>query len=270
MSGYPGGLDPQWLKELQERGKADLAGRFKSEHQEFLDNAKLKEQSLSPVIESLGVEREQVEQASSGWREAMRNRVRQLKPTPFKPLKGHNPSRYAPFDAQWSAINCGGINACTLYGPDAETGQIGADLASFNAGGAASGSAVGFWYFAEQEGNLSATAFASVWGVGYVYSALFGYASAYAGLRIYIYEYTDAGVNTYSATTDIYNQSGVLTVDVGQFNWVTRSVGLVIPQHLNTWYFIWVDAVQSAYAGGIADSVSNFEMYVGPVTYFAV
>jgi hypothetical protein len=36
------------------------------------------------------------------------------------------------------------------------------------------------------------------------------------------------------------------------------------------WYAIWGAAYQSAYAGGIADSVSNFDIYVGPISYFVV
>ena len=122
--------------------------------------------------------------------------------------------------------------------------------------------AVGFWFYSSGEGSLNITSYATVWGRGYVFSGLFGYASAYAGLRLVVYGPGTA--NPSIATTDIYNNWGVLEFDITSFDWVTFSVSLSVPAQPG-WYFAWTDAVQSAYAGGIADAVSNFDMYVGPV-----
>jgi hypothetical protein len=185
------------------------------------------------------------------------------------PFKAHNPVRYAPFDMPWSSASWGGISLGFLRGPNVRTGEIGADMAIFNGGGASSVASVGFWYYAQQAGTLYITSQALVWGRGYVFSALFGYASAYAGLRVYVERYS-ADFTTFSARTDIYTRGGVLEFDIRSFDWVTRSVSIAIPLRANTWYAIWTDAVQSAYAGGIADAVSNFDMYAGPVAYFAV
>src|SRR5215216_1783520 len=62
-------------------------------------------------------------------------------------IRGHNPVRYAPFDFQWDALNAGGIGASHLYGTNANTGNVGADLRAIVGYGASAASAVGFWYY---------------------------------------------------------------------------------------------------------------------------
>jgi|SRR2546421_1951409 len=268
MSQFPSGFDQQALEKLQQSGVAERDRRFRAAHQDFLEKAKREEQGLSLITGSLGMKSQNVEHAMAAKRKETQALVRQAQPTPFKPPKGHNPVRYAPFDSPYSAIDCGGITECTLRGPNTETGEIGADLDSFNAGGASAVASVGFWYYSQQEGTLYITAQAWIWGVGHIFSGLFGYASAYCGLRAYIEEYTDSGLNVYTSITDIYNNSSALAFDITNFDWVSRTVSIAVPTRANTWYTIWTDDVQSVYASGIADAVSNFDMYVGPVAYF--
>jgi hypothetical protein len=126
----------------------------------------------------------------------------QLSPEP--PPSGHNPVRYPPYDFSWSGINCDGIDACKLYGPDKNTGEVGADLFTSTAGGASSGAYVGDWFYSQSEETWGVSVQAYVWGAGYVASA-FGYAAAYAGLRLFVRD--DSTGNVYAATTDIYNKS---------------------------------------------------------------
>lgn len=265
---FPKGADPALLKEFHRRAIADLGNRSKEAHAAFLRNAELKSKALTSVVDTLGIKRREVEQAALQKRKQLREQVRRAKPTGFKPFAEHNPARYAPFDFSWPYINCGGITACSLYGPSTGSGQIGADLAVFNGGGASAASAVGFWYYAQHGGTLYVTVQASVWGRGYVYSALFGYASAWCALRTYVYRYSP--FTSWSASADIYNDWGVVEFDIRSFDWETRSVSIAVPVVAGNWYEIWGAAYQSAYAGGIADSVSNFDMYVGPVWYTLV
>jgi|SRR5579883_78504 hypothetical protein len=268
MSKMPEGVNLEYLNNLQKRGDAAREKEAKAAHQDMLQRAYMHQQGLSSAIEQLGVDEQRIKEAVDAKRTSLQQQMNQRKPPSFTPRKGHNSARYAPFDFQWDSINCGGITSCSLYGPDAELGLIGADLASYNAGGGASNSGVGFWYNASAEGTMFVDVQAYVWGVGYVYSALFGYAQAYAGLRVYVEEYSGGNLaNVYQATTDIYNDSGVVVVDVTDFNWEIKNVTISVPVQANTWYAIWGTAVQNAYAGGIADAVSNFEMYIGPITY---
>ena len=268
MSKMPEGIDLEFLKNLQKRGDAAREKETKAAYQALLQKAYIHQQGLDPVIEQLGVDEQKIQEAASVKREGLQQQMNQRKPSPFTPRKGHNSARYAPFDFQWDSINCGGITSCSLYGPDAESGIVGADLASYNAGGGYSNSGVGFWYNSPTDGTMSVDVQASVWGVGYVYSALFGYAEAYTGLRVYVEEYLDGNLSqVYQATTDIYKDSGILVLNITEFNWETKDVRISVPVQANAWYAIWGNAVQDAYAGGIADAVSNFEMYMGPITY---
>jgi hypothetical protein len=262
---FPQHADLASLKKFHRRVTTDLGNRSKAAHAAFLREAALKAKALAPVVNTIGARRRAVEQAALPKRRQLRDLVRRGKPTPFKPLREHNPARYAPFDFSWPYINCGGITACSLYGPNSGSGQIGADLGVFNGGGAGAASAVGFWHYAQYSGTLHVTVQASVWGRGYVYSALFGYASAWCALRTYVYRY--APFTSWMASADIYNDWGVVEFDVRYFNWESRSVSISVPVVAGNWYEIWGAAYQSAYAGGIADSVSNFDMYVGPIWY---
>jgi hypothetical protein len=266
---YPQGADQELLQNLQRRSALDRERRFMDEHDSYISKSKQAEQALTPVADLSGIKREVAAQALAERRKQMQDFLRQQQPPPFQPLTGHNPAQYAPYSVTWNAINCGGITVCSLRGPNGGTGEEGADLGIFNAGGASSVASVGFWYYAQEAGTLWINVQALVWGRGYVFSGLFGYANAYCGLRAYIEQFSPT-FQVYTATTDIYNVGGVLVFDITSFDWVTRSAWLAIPLVPQTWYRIWADDVQHAYAGGVADSVSNFDMYIGPIYYFRV
>ncbi|MDQ2913451.1 MAG: hypothetical protein M3T56_09365 [Chloroflexota bacterium] len=264
----PEGAEARLIRDFHRRATADLDRRGKEAHTAFLRSSEMKSRAATKLAASFGIKVRDAEEAIAGERKRLRRYVRGAKPSRFRALKEHNPVRYAPYAFPWSYINCGGITYCSLYGPSAGSGQIGADLAIFNGGGASSGSAVGFWYYAQQSGTLYTTVQASVWGRGYVFSGLFGYASAWAALRVYVQRYSP--FTTWSASANIYNNWGVLEFDIHTFDWETRTVSLAVPVVAGNWYAIWGAAYQSAYAGGVADSVSNFDLYVGPVSYFLV
>ncbi len=266
---YPEHADLEFLRRLHRKSTQEREKRFRAQYEAFMRDSKMKEQALIPLIKQFGVNREVVERTYAGKRKEMQRLLTSTKPGPVKPLTTHNPVRYAPFDMPWSSANWGGITVGYLRGPNITTGEIGADMGIFNGGGASSVVSVGFWYYALQAATLYITTQALVWGRGYVFAGLFGYASAYAGLRVYVERYSP-DFTTFSATTDIYNNWGILEFDIRYFDWVTRTASIAVPLRANTWYAIWTDAVQNAYAGGIADSVSNFDMYVGPVSFFAV
>ncbi|MBV9178227.1 MAG: hypothetical protein JO297_14445 [Nitrososphaeraceae archaeon] len=262
---YPKGSDRETLKKLHSIASERRKEQFTKQHEEFIKTAKLKAESLSPLVDMLNIDRKRVEETISNTRKAMQERIGNKEPPTFESEVSHNPVRYAPFDMPYTNISCGGITYCSLRN-DPNSGEIGADLAIFNGGGGSSVSSIGFWYYAGQSGTLSVIINASVWGSGYVFSALFGYASAYARLRAYIEKYS-SDFKVYTSSTNIYDRSGVLEFDITNFDWQSFSVGISIPVDAGTWYAIWADAVQGAYAGGIADSVSNFDMYVNSVVY---
>jgi hypothetical protein len=104
---------------------------------------------------------------------------------------------------------------------------------------------------------------ANVWGIGLV-EAAFGYASAYAGLQLFVREVSTG--ETFVITTDKYNKSadgfGFDRTNVDAY----YSAHLDVPVRANTWYQVWGGAVQHAYAGGVvAGAVTNFDMFIAPI-----
>ena len=269
QTAFPQGADHEMLRSFQRRSALDRERQFMDEHDSYIRKAKQAEQGLTPIADLSGIKRDEAAKVLVERRKQMQEFLRQQVPTSVEPLTGHNPAKYAPYPLTWSAINCGGITYCTLRGPNGSSGEEGADLAIFNGGGASSVASVGFWYYAQEAGTLYISVQALVWGWGYVFSGLFGYANAYCGLRAYVEQYSSP-FKVYTATTGIYDNGGVLVVDATNFNWVTRSASLAVPLVPQTWYAIWADDVQHAYAGGLADSVSNFDFYVGPIYYFRI
>jgi hypothetical protein len=229
-----------------------------------LRDSEYKASALNASLGLLGFSREQVGRAVAEQYAASRDYVRGIELSPKPPPSGHNPVRYPPYDFSWAGLNCGGIDACKLYGPDRASGEVGADLFTSTAGGASSGAYVGDWFYSQSEDTWSVSVQAYVWGAGYVASA-FGYAAAYAGLQLFVRD--DSTGDTYATTTDIYNKSADgFGFDITRFNGNTISALSYIQVHANRWYEVWGGAVQHAYAGGIvADAVSNFDMYVSPI-----
>jgi hypothetical protein len=221
---------------------------------------------LAPLVRALDIDELALEKAVAGVRSANRRRFRSERPGRVNPLKGTNPTRYAPFDFTWRHQSGGGINITRRYGPNAASGETGHSIGIFNGGSVSTQSAVGFWFFATANGTLHVTVNARVWGRAYAFAALLGYASAYAGLRVYVQPYNP--FQTYQATTQIYRNNGIAEFDVRSWNYESRNVSISVPARRNTWYAIWGAAVQSAGAGGLADAVSNFQMLMGPVHYW--
>jgi hypothetical protein len=261
---YPPGADRKLLESGHARSIEEHEARFAAAHHRFVRASEYKASALNASLELLGFSRERVESAVGEQYAASRDYVRRIKLSPKPPRSGHNPVRYAPYDFSWSGENCGGINACSNYGPNAASGEIGADLFSSTAGGASSGVYVGDWFYSQSEDTWSVSVQAYVWGAGYVASA-FGYASAYAGLQLFVRDHSTGDV--YVTTTDIYNKSADgFGFDITRFDGNLISALYYVPVHANSWYEIWGGAVQHAYAGGIvADAVSNFDMYVSPI-----
>ena len=262
----PEGSDRAILRRLNARATTQLGALAAAEHREIERNANLQQKGLVPLLNAMDIDRPAVEKAAATVRAANRRRFSAERPGRFEPLKGPNPTRYAPFDFTWSWISGGGLNITRQYGPNARTGETGYSIGIFNGGSLSTQSAVGFWYYATANGTLRVVANATVWGRAYIFSGLFGYASAYAGLRVWVQPYSP--FQTYRATTPIYDNSGVLEFDIRYFDYVNRTVSISVPARRNTWYAIWGGAVQSAGAGGVADAVSNFQMHVGPIHYW--
>lgn len=264
---YPAGADASLLRRLRRKAFENRVKMLEAEHAEFVRNAKLQEQGLQPLLKVLKVDRASIAKAVAAVRKSNRTRFSREKAPLFKPLSAHNPTRYAPFDMPWTHVSGGGLTGLRQYGPDLNTGETGFSIGIWNGGSLSTVSSVGFWYYPNSDATLHVNLNASVWGRAYVYSALLGYASAYAGLRLYIERYS-SDFHVHKATSDIYDNWGVLELDARKFDWVSRSVSISLPARRNTWYAIWADAVQRASAGGIADAVSNFCMYMGPVNYW--
>ncbi|MFY9952488.1 hypothetical protein [Bradyrhizobium sp.] len=261
---YPAGADRKLLKTAHARTIKELETRFAAAHKTFLRDSEHKARALDKSMALLNVDRDQVKRAVGKQFASNFAYVRKTRRPPKRPLlRGHNPTRYAPYDFSWSGKNCGGIAICSTYGPNATNGEVGLDLGIYEAGGAAGGAYVGDWFFSQSEDTWSVSVQASVWGRALI-EAAFGYASAYAGLQLFVRE--DSTDETFVITTDIYNNSadgfGFDLTNVDAY----YSAQLYIPVHANTWYEVWGGAVQHAYAGGaIAGAACNFDMFIAPI-----
>lgn len=261
---YPQGADKRSLETGHARSIEEHEARFAAAHHRFLRESELKGHALKASLEVLNPDRKHIEATVGEEYAAGRDYVRRLKLSPKPPTPRHNPVRYPPYDFSWSGINCGGIDACKLYGPNKSSGEIGADLFTSTAGGASSGAYVGDWFYSQSEDTWSVSLQAYVWGAGYVASA-FGYAAAYAGLQLFVRDHSTGDV--YVTTTDVYNKSADgFGFDITRFDGNLVSALYYVPVHANSWYEVWGGAVQHAYAGGVvADAVTNFDMYISPI-----
>jgi hypothetical protein len=261
---YPAGADRKLLKTAHARTIKELEKRFAAAHKTFLRNSGLKARAIDKSMALLNVDRDQVKRAVGKQFASNFADARKTGRPPKRPLlRGHNPARYAPYDFSWSGRNCGGIAICKTYGPNASDGEVGLDLGIIEEGGAAGGAYVGDWFFSQTEDTWNVSVQANVWGIGLV-EAAFGYASAYAGLQLFVRE--DPSGETFVITTDIYNKSA----DGFGFDWTNvdayYSAQLDVPVRANTWYEVWGGAVQHAYAGGVAaGAVTNFDMFIAPI-----
>jgi len=273
---YPEGADQRLLKRLHTKALAAREKDIKQEHGAFLQRAKLRADLSATIKGSVAIDTKRVVDAWRGKRQRTRELYARPRGRGFKPLKGHNPARYAPFDVSWQYQQCGSIVLCNLYGPQASSGEIGADLLSIGGlTGATAASAVGFWYFAQQYTELLVTAQVLMWAArGYIASILggfgLGHAEAYASLRLYVKEYSAAGP-AYSSTVELYNHASGFWPDfnLNVMDDQTRTVDIAIPVQPGTWYLIWIEAIQHVFAAEplLDDALSNFQMYVGPVSY---
>jgi len=261
---YPAGADRKLLKSAHARTIKELETRFAAAHKTFLRGSELKARTIDKSMALLDVDRDQVKRAVEKQFASNFAFVRKSRRPPKRPLRGHNPARYAPYDFSWSGKNCGGIAICSTYGPNQATGSVGHDLGTIEAGEAAGGAYVGDWFFSQSEDIWSVSVQARVWGIGLV-EAAFGYANAYAGLQLFVRD--DSTDETFVQTSDIYNNSadgfGFDFTNVDAY----YSAQLYIPVHANTWYEVWGGAVQHAYAGGaVAGAASNFDIFIGPIS----
>jgi len=201
---YPEGADRKLLESAHTRSIKELERRFAAANETFRRNSERKASALGSSLALLGVDRKRVQKAVGKQFASNLEYVRRTRFSPKPPVRGHNPARYAPYDFKWSGKNCGGIEVCKIFGPSTSDGHVGADLLSIVAGGGASGAYVGDWFYSQSEDTWSVSAQANVWGIGYV-GAAFSYASAYAGLQLFVRD--DSTGDVYVTTTDVYNDS---------------------------------------------------------------
>jgi hypothetical protein len=184
-------------------------------------------------------------------------------------LRGHNPARYAPYQFPWASLNAGGIGGGSLYPVDPNSGEVGANLIDVIGGSGSAASAMGFWYQAQSTGSLFVSAQLWVsWGAAEVY-ALPGYATANAFVKVFVQQWRPW--YSLSAQSTIWDRSSYgFGIDVETGIEGNYSAGITVPVVAGGWYALWGALYQHVTAGGIASAVSNFDAYVGPITYVEV
>jgi hypothetical protein len=262
---YPEGADQALLKRFAKKAMLVREKCFKRSHDALLRRAKAfaKRVDLNEdVTKAIADQRRLVE------------KLRREKPPKFVPLKGHNPARYAPFEWSSSFIDCGVPrpgDACELRGPDPTTGEIGATLykrarlSDFSDASSAI-SSVGFWYYPSASGTLSVTAQAYISGLAH---ALYG--ETYAGLAVSVEAGFPSMQCPLQSITDIFRSTVTPWEDLNLFfgylpTWEGRTVSIVTPVQRYHWYLITVSALQHV----ISWASSDFDMYVGPISYSLV
>lgn len=271
--------DVKVLRSLKRRFLAERKRRLAQEHKNFLQAASLSAKALATIKKS---DRVELVRKWELTRRTTRNLAAQARRPAFRPLSGHNPARYAPFDFTLSGSE--GQGSVTFYGPSASSGEIGAIVNGRERGGASAFVSVALWYYAGagarpllSPGTLLLSAQATVGGAAEVGSYVgtlpttstnpdtFGtlsFGMAYAGLKAYV-------VSAYGLQTGTADITGGTMSAPGQttfMNWEARTVMVATPLKPETWYLIIVEAVISAANWASAD----FRMFVGPVAYTVV
>jgi hypothetical protein len=265
ISGFPKEADKQFVQKLWPKFQAKRAETFREDHNRLLKSKEVNLQAWEPLVGSFNPDKKKIEEAFQKKSKAIIDRIYKEKPAPYNSIKGHNPTRYAPFDEHWSALNCGGFVSCSLRGPDISTGQIGANIGTPYAGDISATSSLGFWYWSQQQGTLLVDASVYVWGRAAVYATIFGYAYTQAAIRLYIEQYT-SDFQVFTSSTDIYAWGSALAADIRDFNGI-YNVRISLPIRRDSWYCIWTDAICKTSAGGIASAAANFDMHLASVTY---
>ena len=266
---YPSNADKKLLKQFEKNHREERARRFKEEHESFIARAEESAKSAEALVKHLGIKPEDREQIEKHYKEMSENRRKSKRTIPdVKALQGHNIARYAPFDSSSYSQSRGGVHVSSLNGPNATTGSIGADHATYApGGGASSNTAVGFWYWAGRATTLQVTVQVSAYAQGQVVAGLIGYSEAYIGLRAAITQWMNPSARA-SAETSIYDVSGILAFHtrMGRSGEIfTASVSM--PVLAGNWYLITAQSIQRAYSGVIGFAESTFYAGVGPITY---
>ena len=266
---YPPNADKKLLKQFEKDHREERSRRSKEEHESFIAKAEEKAKTAEVLVKHLGLKPEDREQIEKYYRELSEKRQKSKRPSPdVKALQGHNIARYAPFDGSGYSQSWGGIAFTTLNGPNASTGQIGADNATYAPGGGISTqSSVGFWYWAGRSTTLQVVSQVSAYAQGEVVAGLIGYSEAYIGLRTTIKQWMNPSAQA-SGETSIYDVSGILAfhLRMGRGGEIfTASVSM--PVLAGNWYLITAEAIQRAYSGVIGFAESTFYAGVGPITY---
>jgi hypothetical protein len=263
---FPKGFDRRLIEQLLPKALSERERRFNEANEALRKQSEAHAQYLDPSLDPKELQRKLAEE-----RKKLTEQFRDRKPPPFQPFRAHNPAYYAPFDATFSATDDGTVGS--LHGPDATTGEVGANLID-ESGPTSSVVSVGVWHYAQAESTLYVTIQASVFGQAFTWAPFdVSSAFAYAGLRVYIEQFNLESLGlerVITATTDIYESGFLGAYSRGINDWDNRTVTIAIPPVASdSLYLIWADAVQQI-STNIGGALSDFIMHIGPISHFTV
>jgi hypothetical protein len=257
----PTNMDHKKLVGLQRRFVTESNARLKKRRKAYFDHCSILEKAAIATGKSLSIDPKPLEQILRRSHKALQSVAGGREK--FRPLTGHNPVRYAPFDWPYDSVIGGGVSGLSLYGTSALNGHAGANMGGVIGGHESAVTGVGFFYYAQQSGNLFVDAQVNFTGKGEV-QAVFGYANASAIVTVDVAQYDPW--QFWTATNEIYNRSAyVVEFDYRDWDWTTKGTSLIVPIRAGGLYAIACNLHQDIYIGGLyALAVSNFEAYLGP------
>jgi hypothetical protein len=269
QSGFPSGVDRREFRAFQRRALLALNKDAKAFHVAQTSTGRSLTTQAAQAARLLKVRQKDGKTllASHVASRSYKELIKRHRP-PAHRLRGHNPARYAPYSFPWSYLNSGGAGGAFLYGVDLSTGDLGADLQYYFGGSASAASAMGFWYQAQQTGNLFVNAQLYINGNAEVFCAP-GYANANAFVKVFVQQWRP--FFSLSAQAAVYNRSEyVFGGDVAHGISGYYSASITVPVFAGGWYALWGALYQHVTVGGIGSAVSNFQGTVGPIVYIEV
>lgn len=193
--------------------------------------------------------------------------LKKVKLTKERPIEGHNPARFAPFDVAFRSNVSSDAGAwANNHFLSRVNGQSISNIGAVGAGTARAITNIGEWFITPSEGAIYIAAQARINGVAAA-SSTFGYSDVY--VQLHLFAVSRRGP-TFHFVNNIWSSGGVFNIGIKSFSNEVQTVSGVIPVPRNIPYLILGTPHLSVGAGGAASAAANLSMTIGPISMFAV
>lgn len=264
---FPRAADKKLLTGLANRSFENLMKEFERKQRELQRASRTRKEMIVSSQAILGLKKPAIAELSSKAKAryesalAQRPKAGALRPIARASTYGAGGINYPPYSFPWNGgISCGGLSTCSQYGPNASSGQIGADLGGTVATSASSWDGIALWYYSQANAPMVISTQAAVYGQGYANADIYGYVYAYGDLELLVY---DGSGNQVAGTVNvIYDQSGSFIYNNTYFNGNMYTANVSVQLAANQWYIVYVGSYDYVDLAAAAGAQVNLDIFV--------